>query len=261
MPDKRVLIMSDTQSGCRTGLTPPKYQRQDDSKWQEIQETGWAFFCQAVDRWKPYDICLANGDMMDGEGTRSLGLERDWSEDDQIQIAADILAYTEAPKVRMTAGTFYHVKLLEKNIVPLLQLKGIDANCKYWQFLNVNGVEIAARHHVGGSSIPYGEATPLLKERMHNLRWTEMKVQKHADVIIRSHVHKYLRVLQDGVWSVTTPSLQMLGDLYGSTRCSGVVHFGILVMDISENGEIIWHDKRGREIMEAEVQMEASEII
>jgi hypothetical protein len=36
-----------------------------------------------------------------------------------------------------------------------------------------------------------------------------------------------------------------------------VVHFGILVLDVYDDGEIKWHD----EILQSQVQMEHSEVI
>lgn len=254
---RRLLIMADGQAGHRAGLTPPAYQWQDGSKWQDLQDYGWRFFVGAVEKWLPYDCVLYNGDAIDGEGSRSDGIERMRNSGDQVDMAVEAIKVARCKKVRMTWGTWYHVRSLENYIAKSLQADGYDANLKFWQFLRINGVEVNARHHTGNSSIQHGEATPLLKEVVTNQRWSKIGIQRDAEIIIRSHVHRHLKVHQDGIWSVTTPSLQMLGDIYGSTRCSGVVHFGIIVLDVYDDGEIIWHD----EIMRSEVQRESSEAI
>ena len=63
---KRVLILSDTHCGSIFGLTPPDYH----NHYNEIQKVGWDFYEETISNLGNIDLCIVNGDAVDGPGKK-----------------------------------------------------------------------------------------------------------------------------------------------------------------------------------------------
>lgn len=236
---KRLFIGSDSHCGHRVGLTPPEYQsRGGFGKWEGTQATLWNFFLDRVSFWKPFDVAILNGDLVDGKGFRSGGSELITADRmKQAEIAYKAFREINAKKYRIIAGTPYHSGMDEDFEIKCNDefiKNGCDCTFQGVGFFNINGWEIDVKHKIASSSVHHGRATPLLKEIDANTFWYLADVEPNADIIIRSHVHKSLQTFQDDKYGFITPALQGLGDKYGSRQCSNVVEFGFIVLDLPE---------------------------
>ena len=243
---KRMLVVSDFHSGHEVGLTPPKWNPMlDDPEWPgytmaQYRATLYGNFLAMLEPLKPIDICVANGDLIDGRGDRTGGSEVIVM--DRIlqgKMAAHVLREIGAPKLYITRGTDYHTgteENWEELVAEELNAERIGDVIN----LDVNGLMFNFRHHVGGSQTPIGRATPLLREVLWNTLWHDRQDFPQADVIVRSHVHYNAVFGQPGQLVMTTPALQGYGTRYGERRLSGIIDFGLVHFDISEDGEYTW---------------------
>ena len=240
---KRVVAFGDQHAGHRVGLTPPKWQTaRKGRKYYNIQMELWKEFAGIIDKLKPIDVLMVNGDCIDGRGVRSGGTELITTDrNEQIQIAADAINYCEADKVVITRGTPYHTGVNEDWEDQLLE-KTKASKIGDHEFYNVNGVIFDVKHNIGSSSIPHGQFTPVARDRLWNLIWSEYKMQPKADILIRSHVHYYLRL--GGVdWDgFILPALQGMGSKFGAKICSGLVHWGVVWFDVYDKP--LWSGKK-----------------
>jgi len=230
---QRVVVISDQHAGHRVGLPPPKWQTATPGrKYYRIQIELWDEFIKIIDRLKPIDILMVNGDCIDGRGKRSGGTELiTVNRLEQVEIAAFAINYCGAEKVVMTRGTPYHKGTKEEWENELAKKVGCKKIGDH-EFYNINGVIFDVKHHVGSSTIPHGQYTPVARDRLWNLIWSEYKMQPKADILIRSHVH-YHEGLSGIDWEAyTTPSLQGMGSKFGAKLCSQLVHWGLIWFDV-----------------------------
>jgi hypothetical protein len=237
---KRVLVLSDLHSGHRVGLTPPKYQNAiPGQEYYRIQIETWDWFKATIEALKPIHTVICNGDAIDGKGARSEGVEQiTGSISTQIDMAVEALKVAEAKHYVIVAGTPYHTGAGEDAEQVIADKLGgrFHDHAKY----KINGTVFSCKHKVGSSSIPHGKGTPIARERLWDLLWTEWDESDAANVIIRSHVH-YFYFCGEAHWlGMTTPALQGLGSRYGARQCSGVVHFGMVHFDCMEDGTYSW---------------------
>jgi hypothetical protein len=202
----------------------------------------WRIYTEIVDRHKPIDILLCNGDMVDGKGTRSGGTEQITSDrDKQVQIAKGCIDYVESPVVCMTFGTSYHTGSDGEDWEAVLAREVKAAKIESHAFYDINGVIIDMKHKVGSSSIPHGRLTALAGQVLWNEIWAIVdKQQPLAKILIRSHDHYYEQIDHMGCIAFITPSLQGMGSKFGARECSGIVDFGMIFFDIYEDGTFTW---------------------
>lgn len=228
---KRILIISDSQCGHRVGLTHPDYQDPRGSKYGNLQREMWNAFEEWVDARRPYDILLFNADAIDGKGELSGGTEQITTDRKvQCDMARKVLELPNAPVIRMTYGTKYHTG--KKEDWEDVLAESVKAQITSHGYYTIEGVNFDMKHKLSSSTIPHGSLTPLAKEILWALYWHLLHGMPRPDVLIRSHTHKYDQIDHDGVFGITTSSLQGLGTKYGERECSGVVDFGIQVMDV-----------------------------
>lgn len=233
---KRVLILSDLHCGHRAGLTPKKWwgNLQYD-KWAELRSQLWVAYSQQIQKIRPIDICIINGDCIDGRGERSGSTELITADrHEQCDIATQVILYTKADTYAMTRGTPYHTG--ESEDFEDVIARNINATAiKNHMWPDVNGVVFDIRHKVGSTTVPYGKGTAISKERFWNLVHNEFaQSQPKADIIVRSHVHYFFHVEEPHWHGFITPSLQGLGSKYGGRQVSQLVHFGFIWFDIKD---------------------------
>jgi hypothetical protein len=255
--DKRILVISDLHCGHVVGLTPPRWRNGlGDTAREELQTRLWGFYISSLRRWKPFDIVLVNGDMTDGKGERSGGTELITTDRlKQAEMASECILTTGCRVVRAKPGTPYHVGMsedFEAAVIDKLKTEGVDANIDDASLYEVNDRIINMKHFVSGSSIPHGRDTAILRDGTWNLQWM-LEGETQADLFIRSHVH-YSRYIFDGNRHfIITPALQGLGSK-GARKWSGVVHFGITVIDISKTGAVKVHFETLRGLAKSKIQ-------
>ena len=247
----KVLVLSDLHCGHVTGLTPPTYQRNDGttaSRWNKlvnVQKTIWKWFADTARRNGPYELCIVNGDCIDGDGGRSGGTELITADRlEQVDIAHEALICLPVKRFQLTFGTPYHTGNCED--FEVLLAKSLSGKIGSHEWVNVLGLTLDLKHHLSGSSIPHGRVAPLAKEALQNELWAARQEQPRADLIVRSHVHTFaradIRLGNRVVTAISTPALQGYGSKYGARRCSSPVDVGFLTIHIEKiKNETTYH--------------------
>ncbi len=241
---KTILIVSDWHCGHRVGLTAPKHWPKLPAdaprhlrKESDLRRTLWKWFIKEVRAVGAIDRVIENGDAIEGKGDKSGGTELLTSDrGEQVDMAADIFEAIGCPAIYMTFGTPYHAgkeedweSVLAKH--DKVKAKKIEGEGHY----DVNGLKVAAKHYIGNSSSPVSSATAMTAAHIKQLLWAEYGQQPHANLIIRSHIHRCYGVSEPGLnWQGwVTPGLQGLGSKYGiRQRDSLPVQFGFLVLRV-----------------------------
>lgn len=252
---KRIIVVSDTHCGHVAGLTPPQFQLSEyegsstkRNKWAILQKELWQNFINLLEKHKPFDVCFALGDMIDGKGTRSGATELITSDrDEQADMACEIFQQirqrsNKGFKIIGVYGTDYHVSAeggedWENIVAERAEFVKIGSH----EWVDVNGCIFDLKHHIGGSSIPHGRFTAPARERLWNLLWSERDYQPKASVILRGHVHYAAHCGEPGWLAMSVPALQGMGTKYGARRMSGVVHWGLTIFDVDKNGNFDWN--------------------
>lgn len=240
---KRILVISDTHCGHMSGLTPPGYQLPLDSdnplrrRFADFERRTWEWFVAEMEKCRPFDALVWNGDILDGKGERSGGNELIMSDRlDQIGMAEKILDTIDAPSTHLIYGTPYHVGRDEDWEAVLAEKMDLHIGSHEW--IEAEGVTIDFKHKVNTSVMPYGRHTAPSRSRLWNQIWAERKMQPKADIIIRSHAHYYDFSGDARGLAIVTPGLQGWTK-YGSRECEGTVDYGFLTIDCEE-GHYSW---------------------
>ena len=271
---KRVLLCGDLHCGHLAGLTPPGWQTKTSDadgprflsqhlreKFHRIQAACWDWWRREISKLRPFHLAIVNGDLIDGKGVRSGGTElitADRSE--QADMAMKALSIVRAPNWCFTFGTPYHVgseEDFETRVAEWMDAQTWTDKVKIGghEWPQVNGLVFDVKHKIGGSSTPYGRATAIEKEDVHNLKWHERGQQPRADILVRSHVHYYYpdpEKIGDDIHRmlVILPALQAMVTKFGSRQCSSPVDYGFCYVDIPPKGErtktgdrFSWHER------------------
>ena len=246
---KTGVFLADLHCGHRAGLTPPDYWDRD-TKWCDAQAEGWERYTKLRGKIGKVDFVVCNGDAIDGRGQTSGGTELiTTSLAEQAKMAVECLAIWKAKKYVLSRGTDFHVAWAGEDWEDFVadgvrEKLRTEVIIKDHPFIEVGGVTIDIKHHVGGTSVPYAGGTAILRDKMWNEQWyLDGEGQPLADVILRAHVHVfgyYGGMRNDRPWvAIRQPALQMAGTKYGGRRCSSIVHWGIISAKI-DNGEFDW---------------------
>ena len=238
----RVLSLSDTHCGNFTGLTPDKYnpQSEDNYKAYVYRRTLYEWVCKQVDLLRPIDICVADGDLIDGKGDKTGGCEQiEMKRPKQIEMATEFLKFVDAKEYHFAFGTGYHVGREDDWESIIANEFHTDADDIVTQ--KVNGLTMKWRHHIGGSLVPAGRATSLLRQQEWDALWSLDGEFERANIMVFGHVH-YFQSFTNRFGSVfTQPGLQGLGgSQLGSRRMGGIVDFGLLHFDIKGKDDWSW---------------------
>lgn len=247
---KRLLVISDLHCGHKAGLTPTRWQihandtkgRTKLEKFASLQREAWDWYAKTVSRYGPYDLVVVNGDAIDGRGDRSGGTEQITTDrHEQVTMAETCIqrALTKSTKLLMTYGTPYHAGEKEdwEGLIAS-DLNAVKIGSHEW--VDVEGVIFDFKHHLSGSQVPHTRGTAISREVLWSKIWSERGLQPRTDVLIRSHVHFHAAITDPDLGlRMTTPALQTMGTKYGARRCSGTVHFGLLIFDVHKR-EMNW---------------------
>lgn len=232
----RVLSISDTHSGNIAGLTPEKFnpQSEDDYKRYVYRRGLYEWFCKQVDALRPIDICVSDGDLIDGKGEKSGGTEQVTTDrTKQIEMATEFLSFIDAKEYLFAFGTGYHVgheEDWESIIANEFHTKAEDVVTK-----DVNGLCMKWRHHISNS------VNAMIKQQENDIKWSINGEFEKADVMIFGHVHHYEAHVNRFGTVIVSPSLQGLGgSQLGSRRMGGIVDYGLLHFDVKSREEWSW---------------------
>jgi predicted MPP superfamily phosphohydrolase len=242
MSRKRVLVISDLHSGHDLGLTHPSDDFDDGTAHYLVRRTIWEWYKPLVKRLKPH-IVIVNGDAIDGDGKKSGGTEQITTDRlKQCKMAVKALKVIPGkPKFFMSYGTGYHTgddEDFEDIIADKVDAVKIGAE----DTVDVNGLLINYRHHIGRSGIPHGRHTAVAKEKLWNTLWAERGEYVKADIILRSHVHYLAYCGAPGWFAMTTGALQGYGSKYGARRVTGTVDVAMTHFDIWSKERWTWEN-------------------
>jgi hypothetical protein len=162
--------------------------------------------------------------------------------DEQAEMAEEPIKLPRAKHIVMSYGTAYHSGKTEDWENQIAKAVGA-AKIGSEDTIEVNGLLINYRHHVGSSTIPHGRHTAIAKEVLWNQLWSLRGEYPRADVLIRSHVH-YHRYAGAADWlAFTTPCLQGYGTKYGGRRMSGTIDLGVVWLDVYSKDKYTWDRK------------------
>ena len=252
---KRGLIIGDMHCGHVAGLTPPAWQVKAPEnsttkreKWASLQRGLWREYKGLLKKFGPFDFGLSLGDMIDGLGKRSGGTELISSDrEEQADMAVDVhnavrLHAKRGFKWVGVYGTAYHSGQEEDWENRVAKDAGFE-NIGAHEWIDVNGCIIDIKHHCGSSTVPHGRHTAAAREKLWNILWAERGLVPNANIIARAHVHYAGYCGGPGWVAMTIPALQGMGTKYGARRCSGIIDWGITVVDIDKNGEFEFHQE------------------
>lgn len=243
---KRVVVISDLHCGHMAGLTPPDFDvilRQDGVRYKAMlaRRRLWKFYADTIESLRPIDVLIVNGDCIDGKGEKSGGTELIVTDrNEQVKMAAAAINYCKARKVYFAYGTAYHVGTVE-DYEDEVAAKTHAVKIGSHDWLDVNGLVFDYRHFISPSSMPYGRATPIFRERIWNILWNEWGEYPKSDVLIRSHTHTFAFCGGFGWLGIITPGLQGIGTKFGARHCSGTVDFGLIHFDVTSKENWEWH--------------------
>lgn len=241
MKYKRIVALADLHDGHEYGLTPPAWFRDASTDAGKFERALWSWFTDTLDALKPIDILLGVGDMIDGKGEKSGGVEQITTDRlEQAEMAAQAIAYAQAPVIRLFYGTKYHVgkdEDFEKTLVD--KLKPADVTIQGHGFFVINNRTFDVKHKVGGSSIPHGRMTPLAKAALWNKMWAAEGRQPKCEIFLRAHVHYHAEVSGFGWRAMSLPALTYKSH-FGVRECEGLVDVGLVYFDVMEDGSYTW---------------------
>lgn len=252
---KHGIAISDLHSGSLVGLTHPDYQLRPKfggvtkrNKWYHIQRDLWHEFDCILQSLPKLDFVLSLGDLIDGKGERSGGVEQLTTDmQEQCDMAVSVFDHIREhckPGVKIVGvfGTPYHVDTLgdewENTIAERARFHKIGSH----EWVDINGCIFDLKHHIGGSSVPHARSTAISRDRLWNMMWAERNLQPKANIILRGHVHYYNYCGSGDYLCMTLPALQGLGSKYGSKLCSGLVDWGLVHFAIHDDGSFEWND-------------------
>jgi hypothetical protein len=232
---KRVLVLSDLHCGNMFGLTPPKYHNHH----KEIQQVGWKFYTENIKKLGKIDLCIINGDAIDGPGKKDSRQHITTDMRDQVDIATECLKVIPAKKFLFVRGTCYHTTTDRENEDDIA--KEFDAEIHDSRKIDVNGCVIHCKHSTGKGSSVYGSATPLQSgaavQMLNDISADNIK----ADIFIRSHIHELIMIKRTPFSLIATPGLQFKGMAYGRKYAS-FYDYGMIWMDIRSKKDYDIHD-------------------
>jgi len=245
---KRVLLFADSHCGSEVGLTPPSYQYNyaDNppseevrirNKWAKAQREGWDWYTKTLEILKPIDMCIINGDAIDGTGHRSGGTELiTVDRKQQVAMAVECIEQVKSPYHVMTYGTPYHTGSSEDFELDIAHHFDCKIGGHEWE--SVNGCVFDLKHKQSNTINP---ATSLFNEIRDNREWAAVGEQPKADVLVRSHTHRFCMLRIEDTLAISTAALQMYGTKFGARQCSRKVQFGLVALDVWPDGEVVEH--------------------
>lgn len=212
----RAIIESDSHGGNVFGLANPANVKEMYKKtakllfdWREskIREIG------------KIDMLIHLGEVTDGPGHKSTLELYETDMEGQAIDAADMMCMWDCDDFRLCYGTRYHTgndSRTERMVVDQIKLRhNKKADIKDTQRLDIEGVKINARHHVGASSTPHGKASQLSKTATNDLLRGVYRNYPGADIYLRAHTHEYFHVGNDLYSAYNNPALQWPLGEYG----------------------------------------------
>jgi len=229
-----MLVIADTHSGSRLGLTPPEWIPPDTAI---VLKPMWEWYAKTVDAIGPVDMAVHVGDGVDGEGKKDDLEQLTTNTLTQAEIGYEALRRIRTRAWRLVYGTPFHTVGSYSYEEPLADaLKG---SIKDTQLLNIRGHNFNFRHVVGRSDTAYAQGTQLFKEAVRDQLLAELEDREAAEVVVRGHVHYYYRVENSERTAVICPCFQVPASVFGRRCRHFLYNIGILKISITKDEVLI----------------------
>ena len=249
MPSKKILVLADFHCGSFSGLTHPEFQYKG-CPFQTLQAEVWSWYVRHT-KGKKYDICVLNGDLIDGSGIRMSGAAESVTTDmnQQSEMFLKTLEMVNAKEFIVVAGTPVHT--ITKDGVDVEEIISRRIGAKFYDqlFLDVNGVVFDFKHHASQSNVPLRTTAGLRNDLLWNLIHADAGTQPRAHVMCRSHVHHYMFLGDADRLAMTLPCLQGEGGRY-PRRFSSLITMGFVDFEVSAEGGYKWKIERLKPVVE-----------
>lgn len=244
----RILVCSDGHSGHMEGLTPPKWQINDEQRYW------YRNFIEIIDSLKPINYLFLMGDMMDGTGKYHKGTDSlTTSIPEQLEMNVDWIEAVEPENIVLVAGTDSHTgdgQDCEQILTNQLRHSGKYNEVIYDEMADVVIMDryiFNLRHFCSGSIVPYGKHTPGAREGIKDSLDKFVLNRKFFDdwygkgieyiYVLRGHTHHCTESLcfNPPYYAITCPSLQA-GSKYGRKKFNHSADWGVIYFDLDGNG-------------------------
>lgn len=225
MKSKKVLVLSDLHCGNILGLTPPSYY----NEFSGIQEIGWKFFVDGMKKLGKVDLCVVNGDAVDGPGKKDSLCHITTNVATQRKMAIECLRQVKTDKFIFVRGTGFHVTTdheIEDDIAYHFRAEIYDE-----RKIDVNGCVLHCRHTTGKGGTAYGSVTSLQRSAVVKLMDDVATCSTQADIYIRSHIHEAMSIERSVFTALSTPSFKFKGESFGR-KCTGFLDYGFVWIEI-----------------------------
>lgn len=252
MPQEQVwTLMADTHSGAKTGLTT--------NPGNAVQEQVFKLYKDAI-KWagRP-DVVVHNGDGWDGKDEKSDDIDEKCMFTQATDCADLIVMQNPRKEVILVTGTEYHVKhkgqefteackkqiqyqMLKKHRIadfPVTITRKLKTKVNGWFLME-------ARHFIGGSGIPHGRATAMLRSQVWNVMNAALssavrgQVAEFPHLIVYAHRHYFSYAKNAWGGALVLPSWQALGGVFGDEKCDGHVDLGLARLTIGKKESDGW---------------------
>lgn len=237
----RMIVVSDFHCGSVSGLTPPGMDSIPGEdmpaakKLYDLRRDHYNHFSENVDRYKPYDICLSNGDLIDGSQSRSYGMDLLYIDpDEQVTLATKLLKTIEADQYHFTLGTPYHTGQIEDHEARIAN--EFDTVAGKEVIFTVNDVTVHAQHKAGGSQNVNTRQNNLnVQAQVLKERFFRNEIPK-IDLFFRSHCHYSGGWSDSTIQGYRTPALQFANNSKYGRNFDMPLDYGFIVVDFHDAG-------------------------
>lgn len=236
-----ILIGGDYHCGSQQGITPPGYQEGPKSKWSRVQKKLWKRYRAMLRTLPLIDHFILMGDLIEGQASRQEGFGIITGDIRvQAKMAVDAVKVVGAKKHYMVFGTDYHVVAggidMEEYIADGLGVSEDPEERGDHTFPIIAGKQFDLKHKAPCSALPASRVRSMAQEMEHAKQWVMDGGQPMPDILVRAHCHYYVEArgtTKHGEWlALGMPGLQGLGSRYGAKICTGVIHFGMVLLTI-----------------------------
>lgn len=238
----KILSIGDMHCGNVAGLTPDQYNMESEDGEQQFlyRQKLYHWFREKIAEQGPFDICVVNGDVIDGKGIKSGGNEQIYSSrPKQIEMAVELLKEIPATNFGFTFGTGYHVGPEDDWEIEVAREFGETP--KDVLVKDVNGLIMKWRHHIGGSIAPTGRANAPTRQQEWDILWSLDGEFERANVLVFNHVHYFQsQTNRFGTWFTSPGLLGLGGSQLGSRRMGGTVDYGFLTFEVKSKEDWSW---------------------
>lgn len=202
----------------------------------------WRDMIRRLDGVGGVDICICNGDLVEGYNRFENGLGN-WTNDIDVQVntAVRLLKMIGAKQYYGSQGSPYHTGLNASADQLVVERLGGKYSTDF--YLKVNKLRFYVRHEIGYSGVPHGRATSLSRDLINTKLNSD--IYGDVDVHLYAHTHYSQAVINYGKLGVIVPGWKAR-DEFIRRKSSGPFDCGYAVFFVNDDGTYTWDLKTFR---------------